>query len=409
MATPPASARDPAGAGREAPWPGARAGRAAPAADAHPCGERPGAAPAAEPATERILEVRAVSRRYGAFPALERVSLHARPGEFLTLLGPSGSGKTTLLRIIAGLEEPDEAADLRIAGEDVRGLPPNHRNVVTVFQHYALFPHLSAGENVEYGLRLRRVPPARRREKAREMLDLVRLPDKYARRIHQLSGGERQRVALARALVVRPALLLLDEPLGALDEKLRVDMQVELQQLQRSVGTTFVYVTHSQEEALTMSDRIVLLKRGRIEQEGAPREIYERPSSRFVADFMGIENVIAGTFEGCAGGVATLRTGETPVRGLWTGNGALRRGAPAVLAVRAQTLRLAADESALPAGANRVPCRARNTLYKGKYLDFVVDSRIGTLTARLWALEEDLPPPRFVWWRVADGVVAPVG
>ena len=400
MAAPPASARDPADAGREAARP--------PPADTPPSGGQD-APPRGGQDAQRILEVRAVSRRYGAFLALDRVSLHARPGEFLTLLGPSGSGKTTLLKIIAGLEEPDAAQALRIAGEDVRGLPPNHRDVVTVFQHYALFPHLSAGENVEYGLRLRRVPPARRREQAREMLDLVRLPDKYARRIHQLSGGERQRVALARALVVRPALLLLDEPLGALDEKLRVDMQVELQQLQRSVGTTFVYVTHSQEEALTMSDRIVLLKGGRIEQEGVPRDVYERPASRFVADFMGIENVITGAFEGCADGVATLRTGETPVRGLWPGKGALRRGAPAILAVRAQTLRLAADEAALPAGANRVPCRPRNTLYKGKYLDVVVDSRIGTLTARLWALEEDLPPPRFVWWRVADGVVAPIG
>jgi ABC-type Fe3+/spermidine/putrescine transport system ATPase subunit len=224
-----------------------------------------------------------------------------------------------------------------------------------------------------------------------------------------LSGGERQRVALARALVVRPALLLLDEPLGALDEKLRVEMQVELQQLQRSVGTAFVYVTHSQEEALTMSDRIVLLNRGRIEQEGDPRHLYERPTSRFVANFMGIENVIEGVSEGFSEGVATLRVGDTSVRGLWNGTGAPRPGERVVLAVRAQTVGLATGEAEVPADANRVPCRPRTTLYKGKYLDFVLDSQIGTITARLWALKEESSPPRFVWWRIADCVVAPVG
>ncbi len=356
---------------------------------------------------DRILEVESASHRYDDFTALDRVSVHAAPGEFLTLLGPSGSGKTTLLKIIAGLEEPSAVEALRIAGEDVRGLPPNHRNVVTVFQHYALFPHMTVGENVEYGLRLRRLPKPERRRKALEALDLVRLPDKYERRVHQLSGGERQRVALARALVVRPAILLLDEPLGALDEKLRVTMQVELQQLQRSVGTTFVYVTHSQEEALTMSDRIVLLNRGRVEKEGTPREIYERPSSRFVADFMGIENVIEGTLLECADGVATLRRGDTSLRGLWNGDGEAKAGDAAVLTIRAQAMDLATDETEIPPDANRVGCRPRNVLYKGKYLDFVVDTPIGALTARLWMRRDDSPPPRFVWWRPTDSVAAP--
>ena len=354
-----------------------------------------------------ILEIEAVSHRYADFTALDEVSLYADPGEFLTLLGPSGSGKTTLLKIIAGLEDPSGISALRIAGEDVRALPANHRNVVTVFQHYALFPHMSVGENVEYGLRLRRLPPPARKEKALEALDLVRLPDKYERRIHQLSGGERQRVALARALVVRPAILLLDEPLGALDEKLRVTMQVELQQLQRSVGTTFVYVTHSQEEALTMSDRIVLLNAGRVEKEGTPRDIYERPSSRFVADFMGVENVIEGTFEECQDGIATMRSGGTSLRGMWNGNGKTRRGDPVVLALRAQMVGLAADEAEIPPDANRVRCRPRNVLYKGKYLDCVVDTRIGALTARLWMRRDDSPPPRFAWWRITDSVAAP--
>ena len=266
---------------------------------------------------------------------------------------------------------------------------------------------MTVGENAEYGLRLRRLPKPERRQRALEALDLVRLPDKYARLVHQLSGGERQRVALARALVVSPAILLLDEPLGALDEKLRVTMQVELQQLQRSVGTTFVYVTHSQEEALTMSDRIVLLNRGRIEKEGTPQEIYERPSSRFVAEFMGIENVIEGTLLECSGGVATLRLGDVRVRGLWHGEGRASAGDAVVLTVRAQAMDLSADAAEIPSDANRVECRPRNILYKGKYLDFVVDTPIGALTARLWMRRDDSPPPRFVWWRVGDSVAAP--
>lgn len=356
-----------------------------------------------------ILEIESASHSYDGLRALDGVSLSAHQGEFLTLLGPSGSGKTTLLKIIAGLEEPSEISVLRIAGEDVRGLPANRRNVVTVFQHYALFPHMTVGQNVEYGLRLRRAAPDERKHKALETLDLVRLPDKYERRIHQLSGGERQRVALARALVVRPALLLLDEPLGALDERLRVEMQVELQQLQRSVGTTFVYVTHSQEEALTMSDRIVLLNRGKIEQEGGPQDLYERPSSRFVADFMGIENVFEGVTEDFAGDVVTLRAGGVALRGKWNGNGTIRPGDPVIMAVRAQTVALGADEAEIPPDSNRVCCRPRSTLYKGKYLDFVTDSEIGPVTARLWALKEETAPPRFLWWRIADCVVAPVG
>ena len=223
-----------------------------------------------------ILELRNVTHRFGTVVAVDDVSIAAEQGEFLTILGESGSGKTTLLRVISGLETPSEVGSLRIAGEDVSDTPASERNCTTVFQHYALFPHMSVGENVEYGLRVRGVAPREREHRAREALALVRLGDKYDRRVHQLSGGERQRVALARALVTRPAIVLLDEPLGALDEKLRVEMQVELLELHRQLGMTFVYITHSQEEALTMSDRVILMRRGRIVQEGTPSDLFDR-------------------------------------------------------------------------------------------------------------------------------------
>ena len=206
-----------------------------------------------------ILEVIGACHGYGRTIAVDDVSICVRPGQFLTLLGPSGSGKTTLLHIIAGLESPNSINALRIAGRDVRDLPAWRRNVTTVFQHYALFPHLSVGENIEYGLRVRGTDVEARRREALRLLELVRLPHMYDRRVHQLSGGERQRVSLARALAPQPAILLLDEPLGALDESLRLHMQLELHELHRRLGITFVYVTHSQEEALTMSDRIVLM------------------------------------------------------------------------------------------------------------------------------------------------------
>ena len=352
-----------------------------------------------------VLEVEAVSHAFGSFSALEDVSIQARAGEFLTLLGPSGSGKTTLLRIIAGLEEPSAIGALRIAGEEVADLPPNERNVTTVFQHFALFPHMTVGENVEYGLRLRRVPPAERRAKALEALALARLPDKYARRIHQLSGGERQRVALARALVLRPALLLLDEPLGALDEKLRMEMQFELLQLQRAVGTAFVYVTHSQEEALTMSDRIVLLSAGHVVQEGAPQTLYERPLSRFVADFMGVENLFDGTVEDFGEGMAQVRVGEILLRGVWTAQWPPSRGMPAFAAIRGQSVRLTTAADDLAPDTTTVACEALHTVYKGKYVDLVLKTQIGHISARLGEHPFDRNPPAKAWWPDRDCVV----
>src|SRR5262249_50211003 len=253
-----------------------------------------------------ILELVGVRHRFDEVIALEDISLSVRAGEFVTLLGPSGSGKTTLLNIIAGLQTPTSIDALRIGGEDVRDLPAHRRNVTTVFQHYALFPHMSVGENIEYGLRVRGVPAGEKRTRAKKLLELVRLSSMYERRVHQLSGGERQRVALARALAPQPAILLLDEPMGALDEKLRLDMQVQLRDLQRRLGTTFVYVTHSQEAALTMSDRIVLMAHGRIVQEGSAHDLFNLPNSRFAAVFMGVENIIEGIIEKAGDGSAML-------------------------------------------------------------------------------------------------------
>jgi putative spermidine/putrescine transport system ATP-binding protein len=237
------------------------------------------------------IRLRGLVKRYGELAAVDGIDLDVRRGEFFTLLGPSGSGKTTTLRLIAGFERPD-AGTVELAGTDVSDRPPFTRDVNTVFQDYALFPHMSVARNVEYGLRVRKVPATERRRRVADALEMVRLPDLGARRPAQLSGGQRQRVALARAIVNRPQVLLLDEPLGALDLKLRQEMQVELKRIQQEVGITFVYVTHDQEEALTMSDRLAVFNHGRIEQVGAPADVYERPASEFIAGFVGVSNVI---------------------------------------------------------------------------------------------------------------------
>jgi putative spermidine/putrescine transport system ATP-binding protein len=230
-------------------------------------------------------------KTYGDVVAVDRVDLDIQEDEFFTLLGPSGSGKTTCLRMIAGFERPDEGR-VELAGRDVTDLPPYERDVNTVFQDYALFPHMSVGENVEYGLRIAGVGREERRRRASEALEMVRLGGYEKRRTGQLSGGQRQRVALARALVNRPKVLLLDEPLGALDLKLRQQMQNELRAIRGEVGITFVYVTHDQEEALTMSDRLAVFADGRIEQVGPPADVYEHPANEFVAGFVGVSNIV---------------------------------------------------------------------------------------------------------------------
>ena len=232
-----------------------------------------------------------VRKTYGEVVAVARVDLEIAAGEFFTLLGPSGSGKTTTLRVIAGFERPDTGT-VELAGVDVTRTAPSERDVNTVFQDYALFPHMTVGENVGYGLRVKGVPRRERARRVAEALELVRLPNVAARKPVQLSGGQRQRIALARSLVNHPRVLLLDEPLGALDLKLRQEMQIELKRIQQDVGLTFVYVTHDQEEALTMSDRLAVFSEGRIEQLGTPAEVYERPATEFVAGFIGVSNII---------------------------------------------------------------------------------------------------------------------
>jgi putative spermidine/putrescine transport system ATP-binding protein len=254
------------------------------------------ARPAQEaPAVSPAVRLTGIRRAYGDVVAVAGLDLDIASGEFFTLLGPSGSGKTTTLRVIAGFEQPD-AGRVELGGVDVTRTPPSERDVNTVFQDYALFPHMTVQENVEYGLRVKGAGRRERRIKAQEVLERVRLPGLGARKPVQLSGGQRQRVALARAIVNSPSVLLLDEPLGALDLKLRQEMQVFLKALQRDLGITFVYVTHDQEEALTMSDRLAVFNEGRIEQVGSPADVYEHPETEFVAGFVGVSNVLERDF-----------------------------------------------------------------------------------------------------------------
>jgi spermidine/putrescine transport system ATP-binding protein len=295
--------------------------------------------------TRPSIELREVSKFFDTVPAVNGVSLEVRQGEFLTLLGPSGCGKTTTLRMIGGFELPS-AGEIVIDGEAMGDRPPYRRPVNTVFQNYALFPHMTVGQNVAYGLEMAGVAKAERQKRVAEALAMVRLPHVEGRKPAELSGGQQQRVALARALINRPAVLLLDEPLGALDLKLRKAMQLELKQLNREVGATFVYVTHDQEEALTISDRIAVMNEGRILQLGSPSDIYERPRTRFVADFIGQTNFIEVDVLAASGEMAEV---EAP------GSGRLQARAPdgvapagrMTLAVRPEKISLLSD---LPGG-----------------------------------------------------------
>lgn len=337
--------------------------------------------------SDPILSLANVRQSYAGTLALRGISLAVAKGEFLTLLGPSGSGKSTLLRVIAGLEEPDSADVMQLNGRSIVGVAPEARNVSTVFQHYALFPHMSVGENVEYSLRIRKVAPEERRRRAEAALALVRLPDKYGRRIHQLSGGERQRVALARALVMGPDILLLDEPLGALDERLRLDMQLELIELRRKTGATFILVTHSQEEAITMSDRIVLMRAGAIEQMGSPRELFASPATEFAARFMGFENVLRGTLRSLSASGAEIEITGRAIRGRAVTPG-LRPGDAVFAAIRAEHIRFAGPADR----ANRLRGAAGAPVYKGRFSDVPFASPVGDLMVRLDGADQALPP-----------------
>jgi spermidine/putrescine transport system ATP-binding protein len=295
---------------------------------------------------EFIVELRNVTKRYGEHAALADFSLGVRRGEFLTLLGPSGSGKTTILRLVAGFEDPQEGA-VMIEGREARDVPPYRRNVNTVFQHYALFPHLNVFRNVSFGLEERKLAEQEIRRRVQKVLELVNLPGKEERSVAQLSGGEKQRVALARALVLEPAVLLLDEPLGALDQKLRQEMQVELRRLRERLGITFIFVTHDQQEALVMADRVAVINAGRLEQLGSGEEIYERPRTRWLAEFMGVKNF----FEvKCAEHSPDGQCFRTPAGlALWADGGAeIAAGSPATLAVRPEALQLSLDPPSPP-------------------------------------------------------------
>ncbi len=280
------------------------------------------------------VELQDVTKRFGALAAVDRINLEVRPGEFLSLLGPSGCGKTTTLRMLAGFEQPDEGF-IRISGEYVQGIPPYKRDVNTVFQHYSLFPHMTVAENVAYGLRQKGVSKGDIRQRVGEALGMVKMTALANRRPRQMSGGQQQRVAVARALVNRPSVLLLDEPLGALDRKLRQEMQIELKLLQSQLGITFIFVTHDQEEALSMSDRIAVMLDGHIEQLADPDTIYEQPSSAFVAGFIGQNNFFSGVAQPDG---SVLVDGDRLVADRRVD--AVAPGATALVAVRPESLHL---------------------------------------------------------------------
>jgi spermidine/putrescine transport system ATP-binding protein len=340
----------------------------------------PAAAPiAALTGSAPDVEIVGVTKRFGDVTAVNAMDLRIARGEFYSLLGPSGCGKTTTLRMIAGFEQPTEG-EIFLAGQPIAGVPPFRRNVNTVFQHYALFPHMDVAQNVGYGLRQRKVGKAEEQRRASEALALVRLGGYERRRTWEMSGGQQQRVALARALVNRPTVLLLDEPLGALDLKLRKEMQLELKALQREVGITFVYVTHDQEEALTMSDVIVVMKDGLIQQQGGPTELYERPVNRFVADFIGSSNFIDGTV--AAFDTASGRATVTADRGLvlhghlTDASRQLAIGDKVTVATRPERLEVVADDrgDAAEAGYSRV----RGRIHQGTYLGDQTEYRVQT-------------------------------
>jgi spermidine/putrescine transport system ATP-binding protein len=335
------------------------------------------------------LTLRGLVKRYPETVAVDGLDLDIEPGEFFSLLGASGCGKTTTLRLVAGFEHPDEG-DITLDGHSLVGIPPHRRPVNTVFQSYALFPFLSVADNVAFGLRYQSATKAETRDRVGRALDLVEMTSYARRRPHQLSGGQQQRVALARALVLEPTVLLLDEPLGALDAKLRRQLQVELRQLQRRVGTTFVYVTHDQEEALTMSDRLAILVDGRVEQLGTPSQMYAEPASAYVAGFLGSANVYPVRVTGRSAGTVTCETDGLRLVARATGPAAV--GDTLTLVVRPERVEvspmtdLRADDE-----ANVFASRIEHLVFRGGHTHVVLDAAGSRLTAEVANVHGELP------------------
>ena len=345
-----------------------------------------------------LLEIRNVTRRFGELTAVNNVSINIEAGEFFTLLGPSGCGKTTLLRMIAGFDLPD-GGQILLDGKDLAGTPPDKRPIHTVFQSYALFPHMTVTGNVSFPLKMAGKPPEEVQAKVKEVLDLVHLSDKGESFPHELSGGQKQRVALARGLVNRPRLLMLDEPLGALDAKLREEMQIELIALQRDIGITFVFVTHSQAEALALSHRIAVMNAGIIEQMDEPSKIYSFPVNRFVADFIGNINMLDAEVVEAASEHLRLRIpGMGEVRAPAKTGAA--RGQKGVLALRPEQVRIAAKIEDV-SNDNHFPGKVRDFLYVGDITTYIVDLNNG---ARVEALLPNSAPGRAKFFEIGDTV-----
>ena len=360
------------------------------------------------------LVLRDLQKSFGDVAAVDGVDLEVRQGEFITLLGPSGSGKTTTLRMIAGFTQ-QSGGTIEIDGVDMSHVPPHRRDVGMIFQNYALFPHMTAGENIAFPLEMRRVDRSETALRVAEALALVKL-DGFANRYpRQLSGGQQQRIALARAVVFHPRLLLMDEPLGALDKKLREALQLEILHISRQLGATVIYVTHDQEEALVMSDRIAIFSKGRIEQLGRGDDLYDRPVSLFVADFIGESNILRGRFERDAGGVWLVRDGTRwQVGEAQAARAAVEGGATAALVVRPERLRIVAAETAAAAGAgeslNAVEAVVRDALYLGstrKYELTLADGQNATVRRQVGDGEREWDPGDRValTWAVDDAVL----
>ncbi len=341
-----------------------------------PVSVRPSQVRSSEAQVASDIEVRLVDvvKKFGDIAAVDHINLEVRDGEFFSLLGPSGCGKTTTLRMIGGFEEPTSGL-IELDGKDVTWLPPYRRNVNTVFQNYALFPHLTIYENVAFGLRRKKAKDSEVKSRVSEMLALVELAGFEKRKPTQISGGQAQRVALARALINRPGVLLLDEPLGALDLKLRKQMQLELKRIQQEVGITFIYVTHDQEEAMTMSDRIAVMNRGHYEQLADPETLYERPTTRFVAGFLGISNLLRGTVLETSDRHAAVRLlDDTVVR---IPLGAVDGATAIEVGVRPEKIRMYPTDAAPPEGLNRLTGTIRDASYVGVSTQYVVETRSG--------------------------------